>query len=117
MTLTSASLAWSPSSSNHLVEHFISTGALTSLSGIDKSIIHACRDIPDHIMSAAIFRVQEHSVPTSHIREYPRATVNDQEVALQLAVKQYTPRESFKAKNEATVIGAHANGFPKVHHH
>jgi len=65
-------------------------------------------------MSTAIFRVQEHSLPTSHIREYPRATADDQEDVLQLAVKQYTPRESFKAKNEVTVIGAHANGFPKV---
>ena len=65
-------------------------------------------------MSTAIFRVQEHTLPTSHIREYPRATVDDQEDVLQLAIKQYTPRETFKAKSEVTVIGGHANGFPKV---
>ncbi|TKA79379.1 hypothetical protein B0A55_02845 [Friedmanniomyces simplex] len=65
-------------------------------------------------MSAAIFRITEHSVPTSHIREYPRSTADDQEDVLHLAVKQYTPKESsFRAQSEVTVIGGHANGFPK----
>lgn len=65
-------------------------------------------------MSPAAFRVQEHSIPTSYIREYPRATAEDQEEDLYLAIKQYIPKKSFKASNEVTVIGAHANGFPKV---
>lgn len=65
-------------------------------------------------MSTSIFRVQEHTIPASHIREYPRATADDQEDVLQLAVKQYSPRDTFKARNEVTIIGAHANAFPKV---
>ena len=66
-------------------------------------------------MSSSIFKVQEHTIPTSHIREYPRATADDQEHILHLAVKQYTPKEGFgPSKNRITIIGAHANGFPKV---
>ena len=67
-------------------------------------------------MSSSIFRVQEHSIPACHIREYPRALAGeDQEEELQLAIKQYTPKESAgAAKNGVTIIGAHANGFPKV---
>lgn len=64
-------------------------------------------------MSSSNFEVQEHKVPTTHIREYARAT-QDQNDVLHLAVKQYTPRERFAAQNEITIIGAHANGFPKV---
>ena len=69
------------------------------------------------IMSTAFFRVHEHTIQSSHIREYPRATADGQEDVLQLAVKQYVPRETFTAKSEVTVIGAHANGFPKVGFH
>ena len=65
-------------------------------------------------MSTAAFTVTEHVVPTCHIREYPRATANDQEEVLHLAVKQYTPTQDFPAESEVTLIGAHANGFPKV---
>lgn len=66
-------------------------------------------------MSSSIFTVTEHSIPTSHIREYPRALADDQEDVLQLAIKQYTPKsDAGSATNEVTIIGAHANGFPKV---
>lgn len=65
-------------------------------------------------MSTVAFRVHEHIVPATHIREFPRATADSQEDILHLAVKQYTPKENFNAKNEVTIIGAHANGFPKV---
>lgn len=65
---------------------------------------------------SSIFTVREHSIPTCHIREYPRALASDdQEEELQLAIKQYTPKEDAgSAKNGVTIIGAHANGFPKV---
>ena len=64
---------------------------------------------------SSIFRVREHTIPTCHIREYPRALVEDQEDVLQLAIKQYTPKESpDPSKNGVTIVGAHANGFPKV---
>jgi hypothetical protein len=65
--------------------------------------------------TSSLFKIQEHTIPTCHIREYPRALADDQEDSLQLAIKQYTPRESAgKADQSVTVIGAHANGFPKV---
>lgn len=63
----------------------------------------------------ALFQVQEHTLPTCHIREYPRALADDQEDVLQLAIKQYTPKEkAVSPRQEVTIIGAHANGFPKV---
>lgn len=66
-------------------------------------------------MASSVFQVQEHTIPTAHIREYARATADDQEEELQLAVKQYTPRENAgDASNGVTIIGGHANGFPKV---
>ena len=66
-------------------------------------------------MSSSIFAIQEHTIPSCHIREYPRALADDQEDVLQLAVKQYTPKESPSGIDQGvTVIGAHANGFPKA---
>lgn len=65
-------------------------------------------------MKTAHFKIYEHTVPTCHIREYARATAEDQEDELHLAVKQYTPLESGNKKQRSvTIIGAHANGFPK----
>ncbi|KAF2722630.1 hypothetical protein K431DRAFT_338003 [Polychaeton citri CBS 116435] len=65
-------------------------------------------------MSASLFELHEHTIPTSHIREYPRATADDQEDVLQLAIKQYVPRDNNEPKTgDITIIGAHANGFPK----
>jgi hypothetical protein len=65
-------------------------------------------------MSTAAFTITEHAVPTSHIREYARATAEDQEEVLHLAVKQYTPKRAVDSAKQITIIGAHANGFPKV---
>lgn len=65
-------------------------------------------------MTSSPFTVKEHVVPAQHIREYPGATLEDQEAALSLHVKQYTPKGKQGIKPGAvTVIGAHANGFPK----
>ena len=62
-----------------------------------------------------MFRVEEHVVPSQHIREYPRATAHEQEDVLNLAVKQYTPLNNLDPQpGDVTIIGAHANGFPKV---
>lgn len=61
------------------------------------------------------FRVVEHVVPSQHIREYPGATADDQEQALQLAVKQYIPLDNENPQpGDVTILAAHANGFPKV---
>lgn len=66
-------------------------------------------------MSTSLFRVQEHTVPCQHIRHYPHATKDSQETVLHLSVKQYTPLENLHPRpGDITIIGAHANGFPKV---
>ncbi|GAB7365530.1 hypothetical protein MBLNU230_g6603t1 [Neophaeotheca triangularis] len=65
-------------------------------------------------MSSSVFRVQEHKIPGSHIREYPNALANDQEEVVHLAVKQYTPLDNTSTNGRSiTIVGAHANAFPK----
>lgn len=66
-------------------------------------------------MSSSIFSTRAHVVPGQYIREYPGATLHSQEDDLQLHVKQYIPRNQLDLPPGAvTIIGAHANGFPKV---
>lgn len=65
--------------------------------------------------SAFPFSILEHELPCSHIREYPLATANTQEDVLYLAIKQYIPKDNKHPQpGDVTIIGAHANGFPKV---
>ena len=65
-------------------------------------------------MSPSVFRVQEHTIPCQYIREYPGATLEDQEDDLFLHIKQYVPLDQSNSQATAiTIIGAHANGFPK----
>ncbi|KAK2731303.1 hypothetical protein FQN57_003458 [Myotisia sp. PD_48] len=65
-------------------------------------------------MASGPFRVIQHVVPCQHIREYPAATANTQEDTLHLAVKQYVPIDNPNPqRGDLTIIGAHANGFPK----
>ncbi|KAI9735236.1 MAG: hypothetical protein M1834_001826 [Cirrosporium novae-zelandiae] len=65
-------------------------------------------------MSCAFFKIIEHRVPCQHIREYPRGTAHTQEDVLYLAVKQYIPKNRSNLEpGDVTIIGAHANGFPK----
>ncbi len=60
------------------------------------------------------FRVVEHQIPTQHIREYTQATANTQEDQLFLHVKQYVPDSNPRPRpGDVTIIGAHANAFPK----
>ncbi|KAG6248648.1 hypothetical protein E4U23_002826 [Claviceps purpurea] len=60
------------------------------------------------------FHVTEHVIDGAHIREYPRAAADDQDAPLVLHVKQYTPRNNpSPRKGDVTIIGGHANGFPK----
>ncbi len=60
------------------------------------------------------FKILEHTIPGQHIREYPNATQNRQEDVFQIAIKQYVPiRDSEPGKDAVTIIGGHANGFPK----
>lgn len=69
-------------------------------------------------MSEAIFKVTEHTVPASHIREYPGSTSGSQEAVLNLHVKQYTPLDQTHSAPDdgITLIAAHGVGFPKVRH-
>ena len=64
---------------------------------------------------SSVFNIQEHDIEAAHIREYARGTSNSQDSPLRLHVKQYTPKDNPQPKDgDVTVIGAHANGFPKV---
>lgn len=66
-------------------------------------------------MSSFPFTIQEHTIEASHIREYARATAHSQDEKLYLSVKQYTPKDNQNPqKGDVTIIGGHANGFPKV---
>lgn len=68
----------------------------------------------DDAMST-LFNIKEHVVDGQHIREYPRATAHSQEEVLQLAVKQYIPKDNQNPKpGDITIIASHANGFVKV---
>lgn len=70
------------------------------------------------VMSSSVFEIREHIVECQHIREYARATANTQEDVLHLAVKQYIPLDNLTpSEGDLTIIGAHANGFPKACSH
>ena len=62
---------------------------------------------------SGFFKVKEHITPAQYIREYPGATFENQEDELRLHVKQYIPQDSQESPSAVTVIGAHANAFPK----
>ena len=63
-----------------------------------------------------LYNVQEHVVPATHIREYHGSTLNSQEEVLQLAVKQYTPKEQPNPlpSDAVTFIACHGTGVAKV---
>ena len=56
--------------------------------------------------------IREHTFPGQHIREYPGALVDQEDVVL-VHAKSYTPNEvaSGKVKGQLTVVGLHANGL------
>lgn len=61
------------------------------------------------------FDIVEHVIPCQHIRAYPRATAHKQEELMHLSEKQYIPHDNRDAQiGDVTIIGAHAQGFPKV---
>jgi hypothetical protein len=62
------------------------------------------------------FRVVEHITRCQHVREQPGSVVAGRANDLRLAVKQYIPI-NHPSSNEGgvTIIGAHANAFPKVY--
>lgn len=65
---------------------------------------------------SSIFEIKEHTIECQHIRQFPRATLVSQEDVLHLAIKQYIPLDNQDPKDgDITIIGACANGFPKVY--
>ncbi|KAL2874997.1 hypothetical protein SGCOL_009841 [Colletotrichum sp. CLE4] len=63
---------------------------------------------------SSVFRIKEHVLDGSHIREFPRALSRSQDDVLKLAVKEYIPKDNPNPQpGDVTIIGAHANGFPK----
>ena len=65
-------------------------------------------------MSSSNFIVTEHWSPCSYVRGYPHSVKSDDAV-LQLAVKEYRPRNDAAVDDDAiTIIASHGVGFPKV---
>lgn len=66
-------------------------------------------------MTSSTFKIIEHILEGQHIREYAEATAFKQEDVLRIAIKQYVPLENLDPQpGDVTIIGAHANGYPKV---
>lgn len=66
-------------------------------------------------MAASGFTVLQHVVPATFIRERRRSTIGKSD-SLSLAVKQYKWNGDVSDRSTPiTVIGAHANAFPKVY--
>lgn len=64
---------------------------------------------------STLFRQVEHTITGSHTREYLGATANGDDHVPKLAIKQYIPLSNPRPQpGDVTIIGAHANGFPKV---
>ncbi|EAW09077.1 uncharacterized protein ACLA_078250 [Aspergillus clavatus NRRL 1] len=60
------------------------------------------------------FRAIEHTIRCQNVRQRPGAVKAGHENQLRLAVKQYIPLDnSSPREGDVTIIGAHANGFPK----
>lgn len=61
------------------------------------------------------FKVIEHTIRGQNIRQRPGAVKLGHENGIRLAVKQYIPNDSRRPQSsDITLIGAHANSFPKV---
>ena len=62
----------------------------------------------------ALFNIIEHRVPCGYVRDFQGAIATDESDSLHLAVKQYIPIDNPNPRpGDVTIIGAHANGFPK----
>jgi len=60
------------------------------------------------------FTIKSHTIRTQHTRDRPAGAERGRDNDLRLHVKQYTPKTNSSPKRgDVTLIGAHANGFPK----
>ncbi|MCJ1443775.1 MAG: hypothetical protein MMC23_004275 [Stictis urceolatum] len=65
-------------------------------------------------MSSQYYNVVKHEIPCQHVREYMHATKSTEDDTLQLAIKQYIPRDfNSSDSNAVTIIGTCGTGFPK----
>ncbi|KAI4198245.1 MAG: hypothetical protein LQ350_005407 [Teloschistes chrysophthalmus] len=65
-------------------------------------------------MSLEYWTAREHVIPASHIRGYSRGTKDNGTAHLQLAVKQYIPKDQMEpSPNAITIIMAHGVGSSK----
>lgn len=63
---------------------------------------------------ASSFRVVQHIVNGCHTRDHIAATAHGDADTPKLSVKQYIPLDNTTQNpGDVTIIGAHANGFPK----
>ncbi|OHE94272.1 hypothetical protein CORC01_10432 [Colletotrichum orchidophilum] len=63
---------------------------------------------------SSVFHIKEHVLNAAHVRETPRSLSRSQDDVLKLAVKEYIPKDNPNPQpGDVTIIGAHANGFPK----
>ncbi|KAJ5371705.1 Alpha/beta hydrolase family-domain-containing protein [Penicillium concentricum] len=70
--------------------------------------------MPVSIRNMSYFQVTEHTIRGQNIRERPGAVKAGHERDIRLAVKQYVPFDNpSPQEGDVTIIGAHANGFPK----
>lgn len=80
-----------------------------------KKASHLSTQLSPSAAMASVFNIAQHVIEASHIREYARATSHSQDEKLHLHVKQYIPKDNLvPRKGDVTIIGAHANGFPKA---
>ncbi len=62
---------------------------------------------------AVLFQIDEHVIDSQHIRHHPGGS-RDQETALKLHIKQYSPLDNLDPKaGDFTIIAVHANGCIK----
>ncbi|KAF4344099.1 host-specific ak-toxin akt2 [Fusarium beomiforme] len=60
------------------------------------------------------YQVVEHTVNCSHTRDYLASSAHGDDDKPKLSVKQYIPHDNHNPQpGDVTIIGAHANGFPK----
>nr|POF20048.1 abhydrolase domain-containing protein mpah [Quercus suber] len=68
----------------------------------------------DLLVAMSQFNIFEHTVRTQHTRDRPAGSERGRDNDLRLHVKQYIPKTNTHAgPGDVTIIGAHANGFPK----
>ncbi|ORY61299.1 Alpha/beta hydrolase family-domain-containing protein [Pseudomassariella vexata] len=100
-------------STNHSICSTFSRRTAFLIAEISSAVLDCCHYYYARAMVFP-FQIREHVIPSQHVREYAQATANSQEDILYISVKQYIPIDNANPQpGDVTIIGAHANGFPK----